>query len=210
MASRAAWEGNNIYLLLEKVDSPFYRKLVISIRHFPKTVRHWRMAKPYFAHCLTTFITPWGRFRYLVTPQGATASGDGYPRRYDNIIADGQRKTKIVDDTAMLDEYLESHWWRVIDFLILAGENGIVLNPEKLQFAQREIDFAGFRISEKKIQPAPKFLNSIRDFPMPTKITDVRSWFGLVNQVGHYDKLTDIMLPFKRLLSSTMKFFWTE
>ena len=138
---------------------------------------------------LTTFITPWGRFRYLVTPQGATASGDGYTRRYDNIVADVQRKTKIVDDTAMWDEDLESHWWRVIDFLILAGENGIVLNPEKLQFAQREIDFAGFCISGKKIQPAQKFLNAIRDFSMPTKITDVRSWFGLVNQVGHYDKL---------------------
>ena len=93
---------------------------------------------------LTTFITPWGRFKYLLTPQGATASGDGYTRRYDNIIADFQRKTKIVDDTAMWDEDLESHWWRVIDFLILVGENEIVLNPEILQFAQREIDFAGF------------------------------------------------------------------
>ena len=35
---------------------------------------------------LTTFITPWGRYRYRVAPQGYIASGDGYSRRYDEIV----------------------------------------------------------------------------------------------------------------------------
>ena len=48
----------------------------------------------------TTFITPWGRYRYRVAPQGALASGDGYSRRYDEVLADVERKTKCVDDTA--------------------------------------------------------------------------------------------------------------
>ena len=29
---------------------------------------------------LTTFITPWGRYRYRTAPQGYIASGDGYSR----------------------------------------------------------------------------------------------------------------------------------
>ena len=66
---------------------------------------------------LTTFITPWGRHQYKVAPQGSLASGDGYSRRYDEIIADVERKTKCVDDTAIWDDDLETHWWRVIDFL---------------------------------------------------------------------------------------------
>ena len=32
---------------------------------------------------LTTFITPWGRYRYKTAPQGYIASGDGYSRRLD-------------------------------------------------------------------------------------------------------------------------------
>merc|ERR1711994_840436 len=52
---------------------------------------------------LTTFITPFGRFRYCTAPQGFKASGDGYTRRYDEIIADVERKTKAVDDTALWD-----------------------------------------------------------------------------------------------------------
>ena len=34
---------------------------------------------------LTTFITPWGRYRYRTAPQGYLATGDAYTRRYDEI-----------------------------------------------------------------------------------------------------------------------------
>ena len=44
----------------------------------------------------TTFITPWGRYRYCSAPQGYIASGDGYSRRYDEIVSDLPRKTKCI------------------------------------------------------------------------------------------------------------------
>ena len=42
---------------------------------------------------LTTFITPWGRYRYRVSPQGYVASGDGYSRRFDEIVSNVPDKT---------------------------------------------------------------------------------------------------------------------
>ena len=159
---------------------------------------------------LTTFITPWGRYRYRVAPQGFVASGDGYARRYDEVISDVKRKTKCVDDAVIWDTELEEHWWRAIDFLILVGTNGVVLNESKLQFAQRIIDFAGFRVTDEKLEPAEKFLNAIRDFPTPSNISGVRSWFGLVHQVAHYNQLIDMMEPFRHLLSPKTKFEWSE
>jgi len=60
-----------------------------------------------------------------VVPQGFLASGDGYARRFDEIITDVERKTKCVDDTLMWDESLEEHWWRMIDILTLLGNNGV-------------------------------------------------------------------------------------
>ena len=45
---------------------------------------------------------------------------------------------------------------------------------------------------------------------MPTRITDVRSWFGLVNQVAHYGQLRKLVEPLRPLLSSKTKFFWDE
>lgn len=159
---------------------------------------------------LTTFLTPWGRYYYKVAPQGYLASGDAYTRRYDEIIVDTPRKTKCVDDTVLWDEKLVDHWWRMIDYLELMGRNGVVLNPEKFQFAQSQIDFAGFTITNTEIKPQEKFLKAIRDFPPPKSVTDVRSWFGLVHQVSHYDQLTSLMAPFKPLLSPKTKFYWDE
>ena len=78
---------------------------------------------------LTTFITPFGRFRYIRAPHGYLSSGDGYNRRLNEVLTDFLRKERCVDDTCHHDEDLEEHWWRTIDLLILLGKSGVVLNP---------------------------------------------------------------------------------
>ena len=137
----------------------------------------------------TSFITDWGRYRYRVAPQGYVSSTDGYCKRYDQVIESVARKAKVTDDTALWDTGLEEHWWRIIDYLELVGKNGIVLNGEKFQFCEKTVDFAGFRVSSEKVEPLPKYLQAIETFPTPRNISDVRSWFGLVNQVAHYAQL---------------------
>ena len=159
---------------------------------------------------LTTFITPFGRFRYKRVPQGYVSSGDGYNRRFDAVLTDIERKERCVDDTVHFDENLEAHWWRTIDILRLVSESGIVLNPAKFQFAQKSVEFAGFRVNDTSIEPLPKYLDAIRDFPTPKNISDIRSWFGLVNQVANYAQLRDIMAPFRPFLSPKHPFRWDE
>ena len=159
---------------------------------------------------LTTFITPHGRFRYKRAPQGFVGSGDGFNRRADEILVDMQRKERVVDDVCHHDTDLEEHWWRTIDYLILMGQSGVILNPDKFRFARRTVDFAGFRVSETSVEPLPKYLDAIRDFPTPTSVTDIRSWFGLVNQVSHYSQLRDLMSPFRQFRSSNTTFYWNE
>ena len=44
---------------------------------------------------LTTFITTHGRFRYKRAPQGFLSSGDGFNRRFDEILADFVRKRAL-------------------------------------------------------------------------------------------------------------------
>ena len=52
-------------------------------------------------------------------------------------------------------------------------------------------------------------MDAIRDFPTPTSTTDIRSWFGLVNQVANYAQLCDIVAPFKPFVSPSCRFEWT-
>ena len=149
----------------------------------------------------TIFITPWGRYRYKVAPQGYIASGDAYTRRYDNIIAGVKNIIKCIDDSLLWSDNTEDSFTQAVQYLDLCGHNGIILNPTKFTFGADEVEFAGFEITNTNVRPCDKFLRAILDFPTPLNLTDIRSWFGLVNQVLHYAQLTELMAPFKTLLS---------
>ena len=97
--------------------------------------------------------------------------GDGCNRRFSAILANFERKERCIDDTIFDDDTPQQHWWRTIEFLTLVGQAGIVLNPDKFQFAERSDDFAGFRIFESAMEPLPKYLNTIKNFPTPKDIT---------------------------------------
>ena len=157
----------------------------------------------------TTFITPWRRYRYLSTPQGYIASGDGYTRRYDGIVADIGDKTKCVDDTLLWSDTIEESYLQAVQWLDICGRNGIVLNPEKFVFGAPTVDFAGFTITMTDVRPCSRYLEAIRDFPEPRNITDVRSWFGLVNQVAYAFSMAERMLPFRKLLKNGERFTWS-
>jgi len=45
----------------------------------------------------------------------------------------------------------------MIDFLTLLGNNGVILNRQKFQFAQKSVNFTGFYITEHSIKPLQKF-----------------------------------------------------
>ena len=85
-----------------------------------------------------------------------------------------------------------------------------MLNCEKFQFSLPTVEFAGFRLTMNTVEPLPKYLDAIRDYPTPMNISDARSWFGLVNQVSHYADLRYIMEPFRKFLSPKSKFEWTD
>ena len=158
----------------------------------------------------TTFITPWGRYRYCSATQGFLASGDAYTRRFDEIIAHINNKTKCVDDTLLWEEDLEKAFFQTCEFLSVCGENGITLNPRKFQFAEETVEFAGFKITQTDVQPSEEYLNAILSFPIPTDITGVRSWFGLINQAAYAFSMTSRMSPFRESLKPGNKFHWDE
>lgn len=157
----------------------------------------------------TTFITPRGRFRYCVAPQGYISSGDAYTRRYDELIMDFPRKVKCVDDALLYSDNLEKAFYHTIDYLDLCGRNGIVLNPSKVVFGKQTVEFAGFEISHNTVKPCSRIIEAIREFPTPQNITDVRSWFCIVNQVLYAFAAAERMLPFRDLLKPGKPFVWT-
>ena len=159
---------------------------------------------------LTTFITPWGRYRYKTAPQGYIASGDGYSRRFDELVSHIPNKTKCIDDTLLWSDNLTESFFQAVAWLDLCGHHGITLNPDKFVFGADTVEFTGFEITPNSVRPCKKYLDAIRNFPTPANTTDIRSWFGLVNQVSYAFATADRMLPFRELLKPGTPFHWDD
>ena len=132
---------------------------------------------------VTTFITPWGRFRYRTTPQGFLAAQDGYNHRFDLITRDFEFKRRCVDDSIIWGNNIEEIFFRTCEYLYITGNAGIIMNPDKFVFGKKRLEFLGFELTEEGIEPSKEMLKSIANFPKPKNLSGVRSWFGLVEQV---------------------------
>ena len=80
---------------------------------------------------------------------------------------------------------LTESFFQAVEWLNICGHNGSILNPNKFVFGSDTVEFAGFEITLTNVRPCKKYPDAIHDFPTPTKITDVCSLFGLINQVSY-------------------------
>ena len=158
---------------------------------------------------LTTFCTPWGRFKHLRATMGLTSAGDEYNRRTDAALSDIPRCEKIVDDILLFDATWTDHVDHVKEFLTRCRRAGITLNPNKFAIGERQVNFAGYLIGADGIQADPDKIKAIRHFPKPSNITDLRSFLGLCEQLaGFSSDVASAMGPLRPLLKAKSDFIW--
>ena len=96
------------------------------------------------------------------------------------------------------------HW------LDICGRHGFVQNPKTFVFGSDTVEFVGFVITPTIIQASEKHIRAIRDFPTPQNITDIRSWFGLINRVPYCDSFRNDMAPFRKHTKPFSTFYWYD
>ena len=67
----------------------------------------------------TSFLTPWGRFRYKVAPQGHMVSGDGFNERYSSITSSFKNVERCVDDSVMWADNIQDTACHCMRFLTI-------------------------------------------------------------------------------------------
>ena len=75
-------------------------------------------------------------------------------------------------------------------------------------FVRFLVRFAGLEVTEKGVRPAKDFLDAILHLPPPKNISDVRAFFGMVNQVSYAFSMSSVMEPFRHLLKPGNAFVW--
>ena len=74
------------------------------------------------------------------------------------------------------------------------------MRPERHNTESWQVCVLSGGITMNNVCPCNKYLQAIREFPTPRNITDIRSWFGLVDQVSYGFSMAERLLPFRELL----------
>ena len=150
---------------------------------------------------LTTFITPFGRYRYERAPFGLNSIPEHYNRRMEEALSGLECVTRVVDDILIYGATPEEHDANVRKFLQRCREQKIRLNEAKFNYGQTEIEFAGVIVTKEGFRPNPELVKAISEFPPPTSVTEMRSFQGTVNQLAPYDsELSKKLEPIRHLL----------
>ena len=91
-------------------------------------------------------------------------------------------------------------------------ERGISLNSSKFVFAQPEAKFAGFVLSSAGYCINPDLTSALSQFSTPQNLSQLRSFFGLTNQLATFtETIAKLLEPLRPLLSpKNDEFLWTE
>lgn len=70
--------------------------------------------------------------------------------------------------------------------------------------------FAGYVVSEHGFCPNPALTQAIREFPQPSNVNDLCSFFGLCQQIGNFrPKIAAALAPLAPLLKKNSAWSWT-
>ena len=128
----------------------------------------------------------------------------------DEAFAGAQDLRRIVDDVLAFDSTQQQHVHHMRQLLQRCQEKRISLNREKFQFCQTKVSFAGFTLTPDGYTISSEITDAIAKFPTPSSRTDLRSFFGLVNQLASStNNIAEILAPLRPLLSTRNDFLWT-
>ena len=161
---------------------------------------------------ITTVNTPIGLLRWTVVPYGIKTASAMFQRAMENTIDNCVDNCVIFQDDIAVggetEEDLEAKMNLILEKL---EKSGMVINHQKTVFKSPEINFLGYKISSKGIEPNSKLVSKVLETKVPQNRKQLDSFVGLVNYYGrHIDKFAELLQPLNDLRKKGVKFVWGE
>ena len=166
---------------------------------------------------LTTFGTPWGRYRWLRLPFGISPSSEEFQRRLEEAL-EGLNGVKPIHDDILIygcgdsdEEAMADHDKNLEAFFQRCREKNIRLNKDKLRLRQKEVSYMGHTISSNGLKADKNKIDAIVNMPYPTDKHGVQRYLGMVNYLQKFaPHLSDLTLPLRDLLKQDSEFVWEQ
>ncbi|XP_014673255.1 PREDICTED: uncharacterized protein LOC106813592 [Priapulus caudatus] len=177
----------------------------------------WHVELDKESSLLTTFNTPFGRYRWLRLPFGISSAPEEYQRRQDQAVEGLPGVHSIVDDILVYGEgdsekeAIADHDVKLRNLLERCRAIGLKLNKGKLRLRQKEVRFIGHLITAKGLKPDPAKVKAVTEMPEPTDVAGVRRFIGFVTYLSKFlPGLSDQCEPLRKLTQQDMEWCWLE
>ena len=176
---------------------------------------YWHVSLDEASSLLTTFSTPYGRYRWLRMPFGCNVSSEIFQKKPQQAI-EGLEGVHCVADDIMLygvgctdDEAIADHDTKLQALLQRCRDVGIRLNNSKIKLRQKSLTFLGHLVTDKGLKPDPEKVKAIEAMPPPTDMEGVQRLNGFVNYLAKFlPKLSETMEPIRQLMRNDVPWNW--
>ena len=160
---------------------------------------------------LTTFATPWGRFKWTRLPFGLKVSSEIFQKRLNQALDGLDGVSCVADDIIIWGNDAEEHDRRLHCLLKRCQDLGVVLNADKSKFYVKEVPFLGHIVTDTGLKADPSKVAAILDMRSPSNKDDVHRLRGMVNYLSRYlPCLSDIMQPINDLTRKDVAWTWND
>lgn len=164
---------------------------------------------------LTTFWTPFGRYRYLRLPFGISSAPEEFQRRQHEIVTDLEGVDAIADDILIYgcgdtwEEAVEDHNRALKEFCQRAREVNLKMNKSKLRLCLTQVPFMGFLLTNNGVVVDPKKVQAIMNMPCPEDKKAVKRLLGSFNYLARFmPQLSEVCEPLHRLTDADVTWCW--
>ena len=116
-----------------------------------------------------------------------------------------------LDDIIVYGTSFEDHLEHLENVLTKLGEAALKLKPTKCHFAQRQVKYLGYLISEDGVAVDSSKVEAVTSYPQPTNVKELWGFLGLANYYRRFVQgFASIAHPLYQLTSKNAKGFdWT-
>ncbi|CAH8600933.1 unnamed protein product [Schistosoma curassoni] len=129
----------------------------------------------------TAITTPFGLFEFVRMPFGLRNAAQTFQKFIDNLLRDMPFAQGYIHDLLIASPDLQSHEQHVQAVLKRLDEHGINIHQSKCVFGVQTLEFLGHTISPEGIKPIKKEVDTFKQYPVPSSLTQLRSFLGLIN-----------------------------
>ena len=170
----------------------------------------WQIPLDHESSLLTTFGTPYGRYRFLRMPYGICSASDVYQKAMEHLFADLPCSI-IVDDIIIGGRDKDEHDRNLRKVLDRAREVNLKLNPRKCKFQVDEVPYVGHVFTQHGLQPDANKVKAINEMPPPDSPTALQRFLGMVTYLSKFiENLSEVAAPLRDLIRKDVQWQWLE